>query len=76
MLHKPTQRKLPKKYDNSQQEQEQAIHKLASKPVIQNPKLPSVPNANVRGRVNKVEKKIDKVTGSLNNAQLQALLID
>lgn len=80
MLHKPTARKLPKKYDNSEKEQEQVINKLASKPAMNignnRGSSKNVKGSNqVQGKINNVEKKVEKIAGNLNNAQLQQLLI-
>lgn len=77
MLHKPSSRKAPKKYDNSDQEQQQVINKLASKPAMNIGSAKKI-NANhnqVRAKINSVEKKVGNISGNLNNAQLQLLLI-
>lgn len=75
MMHKPTSKKLPKKYASEPQENvvesRKPLMNMGEDQQARKGRLPS----HVKGRVTNVEKKLDKVTGNLKNQDLQALLI-
>lgn len=61
MLHKPTQRKIPKKYDNGEKPEQEQIKKAGSKPVMRSAsnapvnKVGERQPSSVKGRVNRVQ---------------------